>query len=85
MALFQKILIRGGKTHEESDFLHKYVYVSGDGMKSVLTFRIFIGISSYPFMSLETENDILCKFHSIINYGIISLGNSSCSTTISNI
>jgi len=48
MALFQKILIRGGKITGKSDFLHKYV--SGDTMKAVLTFKIFIGISSYPFV-----------------------------------
>ena len=35
-----------GKMLEESDLLH--MYVRGDMMKGVLTFRIFIGISSYP-------------------------------------
>jgi len=34
-----------------------------------------------PFVSLETENDVLCIVHSIMNYGIISLGNSCCTRT----
>jgi hypothetical protein len=35
-----------GRIPEESDLL--IVYVRGDVMKRVLTFRIFIGIPSYP-------------------------------------
>ena len=35
-----------GKKPEESDLLH--MYVRGDVMKGVLTFRIFIGIPLYP-------------------------------------
>ena len=35
-----------GKIPDETDLLH--VYVRGDVMKGVLTFRIFIGIPSYP-------------------------------------
>jgi len=35
-----------GKIPDESGLLH--VYVRGDVMKRVLTFRIFIGIPSYP-------------------------------------
>ena len=37
---------REGKIPDESDLLH--VYVRGDVMKGVLTFRNFIGIPSYP-------------------------------------
>jgi len=36
---------REGKIHDKSDLLH--MYVRGDVMKGVLTFRIFIGIPSY--------------------------------------
>jgi len=35
-----------GKLPDESDLLH--ISVRGDVMKGVLTFRIFIGIPSYP-------------------------------------
>jgi len=35
-----------GKIPHKSDLLH--MYVRGDVMKGVLTFRIFIGIPSYP-------------------------------------
>jgi hypothetical protein len=35
-----------GKIPDKSDLLH--MYVRGDVMKGVLTFRIFIGIPSYP-------------------------------------
>jgi hypothetical protein len=35
-----------GKIPAESDVLH--MYVRGDVMKGVLTFRILIGIPSYP-------------------------------------
>jgi len=35
-----------GKIPDESDLLH--LYVSEDVIKGVLTFRIFIGIPSYP-------------------------------------
>jgi len=37
---------REGKIPDESDLLH--MYVKGNVMKGVLTFRIFIGIPSYP-------------------------------------
>ena len=37
---------RGGGIPDESDLLH--MYVREDVMKGVLTFRIFIGIPSYP-------------------------------------
>jgi hypothetical protein len=35
-----------GKIPDKSELLH--IYVKGDVIKGVLTFRIFIGISSYP-------------------------------------
>jgi len=35
-----------GKIPDESDLLH--MFVGGDVLKDVLTFRIFIGIASYP-------------------------------------
>jgi hypothetical protein len=37
---------RDGKIPDEGDFLQ--MYVKGDVMKGVLTFRIFVGIPSYP-------------------------------------
>ena len=40
-----------GKIPDESDLLH--MYVRGDMMKGVLTFRIFIGIPSYPWEFLD--------------------------------
>jgi hypothetical protein len=37
---------REGKIPDENDLLH--MYVKGDVIKGVLTFRIFVGIPSYP-------------------------------------
>jgi len=37
---------REGKIPDESDLL--LTYVRGDVLKGVLTFRIFVGIPSYP-------------------------------------
>jgi len=42
---------REGKITDESDLLH--MYVKGDVMKGVFTFRIFIGIPSYPCEFLD--------------------------------
>jgi hypothetical protein len=46
-----------GKIPDESDLLH--MYDRGDVMKSVLTFRIFVGIPSYPWEFLDFSDLII--------------------------
>jgi len=46
-----------GKMPDESDLLH--MYDRGDVMKGVLSFRIFIGIPSYPREVLDFSDLII--------------------------
>ena len=49
-----------GKKPDESDMLH--MYDKGDVMKGVLTFRILIGIPSYPWEFLDFSDLIIFSF-----------------------
>ena len=48
---------REGKIPDESDLL--LTYVRGDVLKGVLTFRIFVGIPSYPWEFMDFSGFII--------------------------
>ena len=54
-----------GKIPDKSNLLH--MYLKGDVMKSVLTFRIFVGIASYPWQFLDFSDLIIFS----ISFGLV--------------
>ena len=55
-----------GKIPDESDLLH--MFVGGDVLKDVLTFRIFIGIASYPWAFLDFSELIIFSISLGVEY-----------------